>query len=123
MTLGEGIFWSTVLILVTFFLYQVSVKKKWKTVGKVFTILVLVGALIGGGFWGWNVYELRPQIMGELDGVRLGMSPVEVKLVKGAPTTEGEVVEQETVDSKSDLLQPARNGQLLNSKLSTLPER
>lgn len=95
MTLGEGIFWSTVLILIAFFLYQISVKKKWKTVGKVFVILVLVGVLIGGGFWGWNVYELRPRIMDELDGIRFGMSPLEVKLVKGAPTREGEVVERE----------------------------
>jgi len=95
MTLGEGIFWSTVLILVAFFLYQVSVKRKWKTVGKVFAILVLVGALIGGGFWGWNVYESRPRIMGELGGVRLGMSPVEVKLLKGVATQGDEVVELE----------------------------
>jgi hypothetical protein len=95
MTLGDGIFWSTVLVLLAAAIYQMSIRKKWKTVGKVFGVVILAGAAIGGGAWAWDAYnnaeeEFVPSVVTALGGIRLGMSPVEVKLAKGMPETENE---------------------------------
>lgn len=96
MTLGEGIFWSTVLILLAAAIYQISIRKKWKLVGKVFGILIVIGAVIGGGFWGWLTYQTRPVVVTELAGLRLGMSPVEVTLLKGEPNFKGDNTKDES---------------------------
>lgn len=85
MTLGDGILWSTVLILTAAAIYQFSVRKLWNTVGKVSTVVVLIGAVVGGGFVGWNHYKLRPHIVNEIGELRLGMTPLEVTLAKGEP--------------------------------------
>jgi hypothetical protein len=94
MTLGSGILWSTVLLLLAVAIYQVSTHHKWKTVGKVFGVLILCGVLISGAIWGWYAYQNRPQVVTELDGVRLGMTPLEVKLLKGAPTAASEMTQE-----------------------------
>lgn len=86
MTLGDGIFWSTVVIVVAGAIYQISVRKRWKLAGRVVGVLILVGFVIGGGIWGWFEYQSRPYIVDQLGGVRLGMKPVQVKLAKGEPT-------------------------------------
>ena len=56
---------------------------------KIALALAGLGVVIGGVYWAWTTFENRPQVVTELDGVRLGMSPVEVTLAKGAPSTEG----------------------------------
>jgi hypothetical protein len=43
----------------------------------------LIGALVGGGVWGWLAYQNRPYVVDTLAGIRLGMTPLEVQLVKG----------------------------------------
>lgn len=85
MTLGEGILWSTVLILTAAAVCQVSIRRWWKTVGKVFGVQVLIGGIIGAGVWGWFEYQDRPYVVEELNGFRLGMVPAEVLLAKGKP--------------------------------------
>lgn len=95
MTLGSGILWSTVIVLLAVTIYQVSVRNKWGTAGKAFGVLILLGAIIGGAAWGWYVYQDRPQVVTELGGIRLGMTQLDVKLLKGAPTSESEISEQE----------------------------
>lgn len=87
MTLGEGIVWSTLIALVAIAIWRTTVNKKWKVVGIVIGGLVLLGVVIGVGFWGWDKYEHRPQVVTGLIGVTLGMSPVEVTLALGRPTT------------------------------------
>jgi hypothetical protein len=89
MTLGDGIFWSTVLLLLAATFYLATVRKKWKTVGKVAGVLVLTITAIAGSVWGWSRYQNRPYTVETFAGVRLGMRPLEVKLTKGAPTDEG----------------------------------
>ena len=49
MTLGAGILWSTVLLILSAVIYLISVRSKWKTVGKVFGVLFVIGAAIAGG--------------------------------------------------------------------------
>lgn len=88
MTIGDGIFWSTVLILVSAAAYQASIREKWKVVGKAVGLLMLVLAVGGAAVWGWYSYSNRPRPVSELNGVRLGMTPVEVKLAKGSPSNE-----------------------------------
>jgi hypothetical protein len=85
MTLGDGILWSTILLLLAAGVYQISIRKKWKLVGKVFGVLVLLGAVIGGGGWGVYWYMNRPAMATELNGIRLGMSLVDVSILKGEP--------------------------------------
>jgi hypothetical protein len=56
------------------------------------TIGLVVLLAIGAGIYSvWNTYNNRPMVVEELSGVRLGMSPVDVKLAKGAPRTEEQV--------------------------------
>jgi hypothetical protein len=90
MTLGDGILWSTVLILLAAGIYLLSIKKKWKTFGKVLGVLILIGAAIGGGIWGWMKYQDRPVIVDELNSVRIGMSRLDLKLLKGEPDNDPE---------------------------------
>lgn len=85
MTLGSGIFWSTVLILVVLGVRLISAKKKWRLVSKIVGGLILAIAAVVAGLNRWDAYQKRPRVVDELAGVRLGMTPVEVKLAKGAP--------------------------------------
>lgn len=86
MTLGEGILWSTISLLIAGAIYQVSIHHKWKVVSKTFAGLILIGILIGSGVWGWNAYQERPQVVDELNGISLGMRSVEVSVLKGEPS-------------------------------------
>ncbi len=97
MTIGDGIFWSTVLILLSAAIYQISIRKKWKLVGKMVALLLLFGVVGGAAIWGWYSYNNRPSPVAELNGIRLGMSPVEVKLVKGPPSNE----QKATIDQQN----------------------
>lgn len=47
----------------------------------------VIGLVIvaGIGYWGWLRYTERPRVVEEIAGVRLGMSPTDVKLSKGMP--------------------------------------
>jgi hypothetical protein len=88
MTIGDGILWSTLLVLLSVAIYQVSIRQKWKLLGKIIGLVILVCVAGGAGLWAWYKYSNRPSPVLELNGVRLGMSPVEVKLAKGSPTAE-----------------------------------
>ena len=85
MTIGEGIFWSTLIVIVFFSIVLLSKYKRWRTFIKVLTILAALGAAIGAGVWFHNKYVNRPQIMSSLNGIRLGMSEVNVTLQAGKP--------------------------------------
>lgn len=95
MTLGDGIFWSTIVIVVAGAIYQISVRKKWRLIGQVLGVLILIGAVIGGSVWGWFRYENRPYAIQELDGIRLGMRPVDVTIAKGEASDELDLSEEE----------------------------
>ena len=100
MTLGDGILWSTVIVVLAASIYQISIRNRWRTVGKAFGILVLAGILIGGALWGEYIYKSRPRpyAVTELGGVRLGMTPLEVRVAKGAPINKGNA----TLDLQED---------------------
>jgi hypothetical protein len=100
MTIGDGIFYSTILLVLAGSIYAISVRGKWKTVGKVFSVFVLVGAVGGGIFYGYDQYQSRPQsspppakpeplaAVTEYMGIQLGASRVDVTLKHGLPEQE-----------------------------------
>lgn len=85
MTLGDGIFASTLLLVVVAGLWAITRKGKWRLVGKVSAVLVLLIAVGAVGLWGWSLYEERAQVLNELDGVRLGMTRLDLQVAKGKP--------------------------------------
>ena len=94
MTLGTGIFASTVLVLLAMAIRQITVRHKWKLTGKIAAGFVAVCAVIGVGLYAWNyVANLppAPSVVTELAGVKLGMSPTDVTLALGKPDTAGEL--------------------------------
>ncbi|MEX2259821.1 MAG: hypothetical protein WD672_14035 [Woeseia sp.] len=95
MTLGDGIFRATVVIVLAGAVYQISVREKWTLVGKIVGVLILTGAIIGGGVWGWFSYRDRPYVVEEFAGIRLGMRPVDVTIAKGEASGEQDLSEGE----------------------------
>jgi hypothetical protein len=85
MTLGDGIFYSTLLLVLAAAIYQVSIRQKWNLVGKIVGSLALLGAVSGGAYWLWDSHQSRAREVTELAGVRLGMTPVDVTLKLGKP--------------------------------------
>lgn len=97
MTLGTGIFASTVLIVLVIAIRQITLRKKWKLVGKITAGTVAVCAVIVGCFYAWNYIESlppAPSVVTELAGVKLGMSPTDVKLALGEPDTDPDPVSE-----------------------------
>lgn len=93
MTLGTGIFSSTILLLLAAVVWQITVRKKWKLVAKIAGGIVALCAAVSGGFYAWDyVANLppAPSVVTELAGVKLGMSPIDVTLALGKPDTAGE---------------------------------
>jgi len=93
MTLGTGIFSSTVLVLLAIAIWQITARHKWKLAGKIAAGFVVVCAVIGFGLYAWNyIANLppAPSVVTELAGVKLGMSPTDVTLALGKPDVAGE---------------------------------
>jgi len=61
MTIGDGIFYSTILLVLAGAFYAISVGDKWKAVGKVFSVPVLVAAICGVIFYASDQYQIQPQ--------------------------------------------------------------
>lgn len=88
MTLGSGIFVSTLLLVLVFALWQATKHRKWKTIGKAAAVLIAAAIVIAMASWGWYVYANRPQVQRELEGIALGATQLDVQLMKGKPTRE-----------------------------------
>lgn len=87
MTLGTGIFAATALVVFYLVARQVSSARRWRLVGKVVAVLLTILTMGVGAVWMWGRWADRPQPVDELAGIRLGMTPVEVKLAKGKPSS------------------------------------
>jgi hypothetical protein len=93
MTLGTGIFASTVLVLLAIAIWQITARHKWKLAGNIVAGFVALCAVIGGGLYAWSYVSdlpLAPTVVTELAGVKLGMSPTDVTLALGKPDVAGE---------------------------------
>lgn len=88
MTVGDGILWSTVLALVALAAWRATVSRRWKAVGIVTSVIAGLLALAAAGFWSWGRYEDRPQVATKLARISLGMTPVDVTLALGTPTSQ-----------------------------------
>ena len=88
MTIGSGIFWSTVLVLMAVAVRQITKHGKWKPVGKISAGAVVICAGITGCVYAWNYIKSLPPApseVTELANVKLGMSPSDVTLNLGQP--------------------------------------
>jgi hypothetical protein len=85
MTLGEGIFASTVLVITSLAIAQLVKTKGWKIA--LFSIAVLsltITALVIGSNLADNLSN-RPSELSQFEGVSLGMSETELLIAKGEP--------------------------------------
>lgn len=85
MTIGEGIFWSTVILVTFASIVLLTRYKRWRAFFKVLAILAWIGMTLGISVWLYFKYDNRPQIMSTLNDISLGMSEVDVTLQKGEP--------------------------------------
>lgn len=93
MTTGEGVFTSTLLLIISFFIWQITLNKKWRTVGKWFAIVGLSSLLLGIGAWRLFKFSTRfessiveaPTRQTELGGIELGLTSLDVQLKRGKP--------------------------------------
>jgi hypothetical protein len=99
MTLGTGIFASTILLVAVFIAWQLTAHRKWKTFGKFVVAVVAIAGLFGGGLYTWANYEPPPTVLSKLGGISLGASMVDVKLLLGEPATS--VVEEPILDGET----------------------
>ena len=90
MSTGEGILWATIILIVSAGLFFVTKKSKWRLIGKIFSVLVLLGLLVWSGVFLYLKFQERPRIQNSLFDIELGMLPVDVKLILGKPILEKE---------------------------------
>ena len=102
MTLGDGIFYATLLVVVAVAIHQISVRHKWKLVGKLAGGLALLGGLAGGVAWLWDQRQSDPAVPRAFMGVQLGMTPVEVTLAIGEPDEKLNDDEKQTKEKKDE---------------------
>jgi hypothetical protein len=88
MSLGSGIFASTLLLVLVFAVWQATKHQKWRSIGKAVALLAAISVLLGLGSWGWYLYANRPQVQNELEGIALGATQLDVQLKKGKPSRE-----------------------------------
>lgn len=90
MTVGTGLFLSTLLVLTVAILWQITAHKKWRVAGKVSAIGSALLILLGVVVYSWIYFSNLPSpptVTTELVGIKLGMTPVEVKLKLGQPVS------------------------------------
>lgn len=85
MSVGDGIFWSTVLVIAFAAIVLLTKSKRWISFFKVLAVFVALGVVSGIGIWGYLKYQDRPRAMSSLNGITLGMSEVDLTLQKGMP--------------------------------------
>ena len=105
MTTGDGILYSTILLILVFLGYKISVANKWKATLKILVPSVLVPLFI---FIGWVWYEEvggglfkgEPEFLTSIQNITVGMPMVDVILLKGAPDSSGD---SSSYDSSGDI--------------------
>lgn len=88
MTLGSGIFASTLLLVVVLAIWQTTKHQKWKSVGKATAVVIAIAVVTGLGSWAWYSYAGRPQVQHELESIALGMTQLDVQLQRGKASRE-----------------------------------
>jgi len=94
MTLGTGIFLSSVLLGLIFLFHTTKDRWNWKKGAKRFAIAFLIAALLGGGWIAYEELDLdigpyletaEPTKQYELGGIRLGSDVDDLIFAKGKP--------------------------------------
>jgi hypothetical protein len=84
MTIGTGIFLSTLLLVLTFIVNRT--RSRWN-VKKSFIVIMAISALLFSVFITIYLIQERPQVQNELWGVKLGDTIEEVSYLKGKANT------------------------------------
>ena len=85
MTIGEGILWSTILVIIFVSILLLTKHQRWRAFLKGLGVVLGFVVLAGVGWWGYVQYGDRPKLATSLQDISLGMTQVEVTLVKGKP--------------------------------------
>ena len=85
MSIGDGIFWSTLLVLAFISILLISKNHKWMLIFKSLLAIMLIATIGAGVYFGYLYYQNMPKPIYELNNVRLGMSKIDVTLEKGEP--------------------------------------
>ena len=87
MTLGEGIFLSTLVLSLTALFIVTKDRWKWKKILLWPTaILVGIAALAGGGVYVTSLIPMKPKVEEIFWGITLNASKADLKFMKGEPT-------------------------------------
>lgn len=91
MTLGTGIFLSTLLIILVT-LYGLT-RERWnwkKIISRTFIALVSIGVFVAGSIWGFSTYQNRAVVHTEFSDIKLSHTQSDLRFIKGSPHTEDE---------------------------------
>lgn len=107
MTLGTGIFLSTLIVSVLA-LYGMT-KERWmwkKIVVRTVLTLILLIATISGGIHGLKLYQNRATPQTEISGIKLSNTKSDIRFIKGAPDIEKDNIwaYREGIDNEYKLL-------------------
>ena len=88
MSTGESLILIASLFALGFGIYKIHQKKKWVVVGKIVGVILVIILLVSGMVYAHGWYQNRPHEVDTLGKISFGMSPVEVTLLLGKPSTE-----------------------------------
>jgi hypothetical protein len=107
MSIGDGIFLSSVLLSIVGLYVATKDRWNWKRIAKWGVALPLVAAAtIALGIWGYSAYQERPVAMGDFEGMKLTSTPADIRFLKGEPLAKHSTEDQWVYDAHSGSAQP-----------------
>lgn len=86
MTIGTGIFLSTILVCIVWMLQKKKEKWNWKKVWVISLVTILLMGVLGGSLTFYLIHkEEAPKKIDEVSGIKLGNSKEDLKFKKGNP--------------------------------------
>lgn len=107
MSIGDGIFLSSVLLSIVGLYAATKDRWNWKRIAKWGLALPLAAvAILSLGIWSYSTYQERPAAMAEFEGLKLTSTPADVRFLKGEPIAKHSTEDQWVYDAHSGSAQP-----------------